>query len=139
MATKKQRRRRDKGLRHEYEYVYIDEEGKEVEVEQPPPSAKEKQRRAAVSKNGRRPAAGVRPVQAPNWRFMRKQALIFYFILFAAFSILSKGVTIWVSALIALGYTALMLPLMWMMQRTMYRSYLRRTGQLPPRQKRDPK
>ena len=139
MATKKQRRRRDKELRHEYEYVYIDEEGNEVEVEQPPPSAKEKERRAAVTKNGRRPVAGVRPVQPPNFQFMRKQALIFYFILFAAFSIFSKGAAIWVSALIALAYTALMLPLMWMMQRTMYRSYLRRIGQLPPRQKRDSK
>jgi len=139
VATKKQRRRRSKGLRHEYEYVYIDEEGNEVEVEQPPPSPKEKQRRTAVASNGRKPAPGVRPVQPPNWRFMRKQAIIFYVILFAAFSILSKGVAIWVSALIALGYTALMLPLMWMMQRTMYRSYLRRTGQLPLRQKRDSK
>jgi hypothetical protein len=138
MATKKQRRRRDKGLRHEYEYVYIDEEGNEVEVEQPPPSRKEKEHRTVVASNGRRPA-GVRPVQPPNWRFMRKQALIFYFILFAAFSILSKGVSIYTSALIALGYTALMLPLMWMMQRTMYRSYLRRTGQLPPRQGRGSK
>jgi Flp pilus assembly protein TadB len=139
MATKKQRRRRDKGRRHEYEYVYIDEEGNEVEVEQPPPSRKEKERRAVVSSNGRRPAAGARPVQPPSWRFMRKQALIFFVILFGAFAILSKGVAIWVSAGIAALYTALMLPLMWMMQRTMYRSYLRRTGQLPPRQKRDSK
>ncbi|MGD0273543.1 MAG: hypothetical protein ABSB96_07435 [Gaiellaceae bacterium] len=131
MATKKQRRRREKDRRHEYEYVYIDEEGNEVEVEQPPPSPKEKQRRAAVSSNSRRPAAGVRPVQPPSWRFMRKQVLIFYFILLAAFSILYRG-PIWKSAGIAALYTALMLPLMWMMQRMMYRSYLRRTGQLPP-------
>jgi len=138
MATKKQRRRREKDRRHEYEYVYIDEEGNEVEVEQPPPSRKEKERRAVVASNGRRPA-GVRAVQPPNWRFMRKQALIFYFILFAAFSVLSRGVPIYVSALVAAGYTALMLPLMWMMQRMMYRTYLRRTGQLPPRQRRDSK
>jgi hypothetical protein len=138
MATKKQRRRRQKGLRHEYEYVYIDEEGNEVEVEQPPPSPKEKQRRTAVSKNGRRPA-GARAVQPPTWRFMRKQALIFYFILFAAFSFLDRKQPIWWSAGLAALYMVMMLPLMWMMQRTMYRSYLRRTGQLPPRQNRDSK
>ena len=138
MATKKQRRRRQKGLRHEYEYVYIDEEGNEVEVEQPPPSRKEKATRTAASSNGRRPA-GARPVQPPTWRFMRKQALIFYAILFVAFSILSKGVAIWMSALIAAGYTLLMMPLMWMMQRTMYRSYLKRTGQLPPPRERGSK
>ena len=138
MASKKQRRRREKELRHEYEYVYIDEAGKEVEVEQPPSSRKEKERRPAASSNGRRPAS-ARPVPPPSWRFMRKQAIIFFVILFAAFSILSRGVTIWKSAGIAVIYTILMLPLMWMMQRTMYRSYLRRTGQLPPRQKRDSK
>ena len=141
VATKKQRRRRSKGLRHEYEYVYIDEEGNEVEVEQPPPSSKEKDRRPAASTNGRRPAsAGVRPVQPPNWRFMRKQMIIFFVILFAAFSIFSrKSVPIWWSGVLAAGYTAIMLPMMWMMQRTMYRSYLRRTGQLPPPSKRDSK
>jgi Flp pilus assembly protein TadB len=137
MATKKQRRRREKERRHEYEYVYIDEEGNEVEVEQPPSSRKERERRTTAASNGRpRPARGMRPVQPPTWRFMRRQAIIFFFILFVAFAILSKSAPIWASALISLAYTALMLPLMWMMQRMMYRSYLRRTGQLPPRERR---
>ena len=129
MATKKQRRRREKELRHDYEYVYIDEEGKEVEVEQPPPSRKEKQRQAAVSSNGRRPAQ-VRPVQPPNWRYLRKQALIFFVIILVAFTILNRSVP--TAALLAVVYTLIMLPLMWMTQRMVYRSYLRRTGQLPP-------
>ena len=131
MATKKQRRRREKELRHEYEYVYIDEEGKEVEVEQPPSPRKEKQRQAKVSSNGRRPAQ-VRSVQPPNWRYLRKQALLFFFIIFVAFTILNNSRPIYVNAAIAVLYTAIMLPLMWMTQRMVYRSYLRRTGQLPP-------
>ncbi|MGD0166299.1 MAG: hypothetical protein ABSC51_03295 [Gaiellaceae bacterium] len=139
MATKKQRRRREKDRRHEYEYVYIDEEGNEVEVEPSPSMRKEREPKAAGSPNGRRPAAGMRPVQPPTWRFLRRQGLIFYAILFVAFSILSKGVPIWASALVAAGYTLLMLPLMWMMQRMMYRSYLKRTGQLPPPRERRPK
>jgi Flp pilus assembly protein TadB len=129
MATKKQRRRREKELRHDYEYVYIDEEGKEVEVEQPPPSRKEKARQAAVSSNGRRPGK-VRTVQPPDWHFLRKQALIFFFIILVAFTVLRRSIL--VAALYAVVYTLIMLPLMWMTQRMVYRSYLKRTGQLPP-------
>jgi Flp pilus assembly protein TadB len=129
MATKKQRRRREKELRHEYEYVYIDEEGKEVEVEQPPPSRKEKQRQAAVSSNGRRPTQ-VRPVQPPDWRFLRKQALIFFAVILVVFSIVNKSVP--KAAALAAVYTLVTLPVMWLVQRAVYRSYLKRTGQLPP-------
>ncbi len=136
MATKKQRRRREKELRHEYEYVYIDEEGKEVEVEQPTLPRKEKQRQAAVRSNGRRPAQ-VRPVQPPNWRYLRKQALLFFIIIFVAFSVLNRSIP--AAALLAVVYTLIMLPLMWMTQRMVYRSYLRRTGQLPPPRDRDSK
>lgn len=136
MASKKQRRRREKELRHEYEYVYIDEEGNEVQVEKPAASRKEKERRPAVSSNGRRPAQ-ARPVQPPNWRYLRKQAIIFFFIIFAAFAILNRSIP--AAALMAVVYTALMLPLMWLTQRMIYRSYLRRTGQLPPSRKRGSK
>ncbi|MGC9974937.1 MAG: hypothetical protein ABSC36_06080 [Gaiellaceae bacterium] len=129
MPTKKQRRRREKELRHEYEYVYIDEEGKEVEVEPPPPPRKEKQRPAAAPSNARQPRQ-MRPVQPPNWRYLRKQAIIFFFIILVAFSVLNRSVP--VAAMLAVIYTAIMLPLMWMTQRMVYRSYLKRTGQLPP-------
>ena len=40
MATKKQRRRREKERRHEYETVFVDEHGDEVEVEEPARPAK---------------------------------------------------------------------------------------------------
>lgn len=131
MASKKQKRRREKELRHEYEYVYIDEEGNEVEVEQPPSSRKEKERRPAVSSNGRRPVH-VRPVQPPSWAYLRKQAIIFFFIILVAFSILDRSRPIYWALGMAVVYTAIMVPLMWMTQRMIYRSYLRRTGQLPP-------
>ncbi len=136
MASKKQRRRREKELRHEYEYVYIDEEGNEVEVEQPASPRKEKERRPTTSPNGRR-SAQVRPVQPPSFAYLRKQAIIFFFIIFVAFAVLNRSVP--VAALMAVVYTAIMLPLMWMTQRMIYRSYLRRTGQLPPPRKRGSK
>jgi len=145
MASKKQRRRREKELRHEYEYVYIDEEGKEVEVEQPPPSSrKEKERRPATGANGRRPAAAngrrpgqVRPVQPPSWSYLRRQAIIFFFIILVAFIIINRNIP--VALLMAVIYTVIMLPLMWMTQRMMYRSYLRRTGHVPPPRERGSK
>ena len=136
MASKKQRRRREKELRHEYEYVYIDEEGKEVEVEPSPSSRKEKERRPAASSNGRR-SAQQRPVQPPSWAYLRKQAVIFFFIIFVAFAVLNRSIP--TAALMAVVYTAIMLPLMWMTQRMIYRSYLRRTGQLPPPRERKSK
>jgi Flp pilus assembly protein TadB len=136
MPSKKQRRRRAKELRHDYEYVYIDEEGKEVEVEQPPSPRRDKERRPAASTNGRRPAQ-MRPVQPPNWKYLRKQAIIFFVIIFVAFSILNRSLP--VAALMSVVYTAIMIPLMWMTQRMIYRSYLRRTGQLPPPSKRGSK
>ena len=136
MASKKQRRRREKELRHEYEYVYIDEEGKDVQVEQPAASRKEKERRPAVSSNGRRPGQ-PKPVQPPNWRYLRKQAIIFFFIIFVAFTVLSRSLPS--AALMSVVYTAIMLPMMWMTQRMIYRSYLRRSGQLPPPRKRGSK
>ena len=136
MATKKQRRRREKELRHEYEYVYIDEEGKEVEVEPPPAPRKEKQRQAVARSTGRRPTQ-VRPVQPPNWRYLRKQGLLFFVIIFVAFTVLRGSAP--TAALLAAVYTLIMLPLMWMTQRMVYRSYLRRTGQLPPPRDRDSK
>jgi Flp pilus assembly protein TadB len=132
MATKKQRRRREKERRHEYEYVYIDEEGNEIEVEQPKSPRKERDRKAVASRNGRPARGAVRPVQPPNWRFLRKQGLVFFVILLAAFVILYHGMPIWASALVAAAYTLIMLPMMWMTQRMLYRSYLKRTGQLPP-------
>jgi hypothetical protein len=79
----------------------------------------------------------MRPVQPPNWKYLRKQAIIFFVIIFVAFSILNRSLP--VAALMSVVYTAIMIPLMWMTQRMIYRSYLRRTGQLPPPSKRGSK
>ncbi|MHB8059968.1 MAG: hypothetical protein ACYDHO_03960 [Gaiellaceae bacterium] len=134
MASKKQRRRREKELRHEYEYVYIDEEGKEVEVEQPASARKEKERRPAASASGRRPSSQIRPVQPPTFAYLRRQAIIFFFIIFVAFVVLNRNLP--AALLMAVVYTGVMLPLMWLTQRMIYRSYLRRSGLLPrPRER----
>ncbi|MDQ2911011.1 MAG: hypothetical protein M3R39_08370 [Actinomycetota bacterium] len=141
MPTKKQRRRRLKGRRHEYEFVYVDDEGREVEVdpaelEQAAPrrnGKRESKRQPQKSRDGR-PA---RVVQAPSWNKVGKRALIFFPLIFLAFSFVNSKQPIGTRLVVTVVYTAFFLPFMYLMDRAMYRSYLKRTGQpLPQRQPR---
>jgi Flp pilus assembly protein TadB len=140
MPTRKQRRRRQKDRRHEYEFVYVDEQGEEVEVD-PEDGESPAQRR-----NGRREsrpqakkssnARPVREVQPPSWNKTGKRALIFAPLIFLAFSFINSGQSIGTRLLVTVVYTAFFVPFMYLMDRAMYRSYLKRTGQLPQRQPR---
>jgi hypothetical protein len=143
MPTKKQRRRRQKDRRHEYEYVYVDDEGREVEVdaeelEQAPPRRNGKRDAKRQPQKGRdgRP---VRQVAPPSWNKVGKRALIFFPLIFLAFSFVNSNQPIGTRLLVTVVYTAFFLPFMYLMDRAMYRSYLKRTGQpAPPRQPRKP-
>ena len=138
MPTRKQRRRRQKELRHEYEYVYVDEEGRELEVD--PDEADDRSRRRNGKRDTKRPAQKsrqgrpVRPVAPPSWRRVGKRALLFGPLIFVAFSAINSGQPILGRLAVSAIYTAFFVPLMYLMDRAMYRSYLRRTGQeLPQR------
>ena len=143
MPTKKQRRRRQKGRRHDYEFVYVDDEGREVEVEhdeleQPrsPRNGKRDAKRQPQKGRGGRPA---REVAAPSWTKVGKRALIFFPLIFLAFSFVNSNQAVGTRLLVTLVYTAFFLPFMYLMDRAMYRAYLKRTGQpLPQRQPRKP-
>jgi hypothetical protein len=136
MASRKQRRRRQKERRHEYEYVYVDEEGREVEVD---PAELEE---SASRRNGKReprhePRKGrgerpMRAVQPPSWSRVGKRALIFFPLIFVAFSFLNSNQALVGRLLVALLYTLFFIPFMYLMDRTMYRAYLKRSGQAPP-------
>jgi hypothetical protein len=139
MPTKKQRRRRQKGLRHDYEFVYVDDEGREVEVDP------EELEQARSPRNGKRdakrqPQKGrdgrpVRQVAAPSWSKVGKRALLFFPLIFLAFSFVNSKQPVETRLLVTLVYTAFFLPFMYLMDRAMYRAYLKRTGQpLPQRQ-----
>ena len=139
MPTKKQRRRRQKGRRHDYEYVYVDDEGHEVEVdpeelEQPRSRSNGKRdaKRQPQKGRGGRPA---RVVAAPSWTKVGKRALIFFPLIFLAFSFVNSNQAVGTRLLVTLVYTAFFLPFMYLMDRAMYRAYLKRSGQpLPQRQ-----
>ena len=136
MPTKKQRRRRQKGRRHEYEFVYVDDEGREVEVdpaelEQESPRRNGK-REAKRQPQKRRDGRPVRQVAAPSWRKVGKRALIFFPLIFLAFSFVNSGQSLLSRLGITVVYTAFFLPFMYLMDRAMYRAYLKRTGQPAP-------
>lgn len=140
MPTKKQRRRRQKDRRHDYEFVYVDDEGREVEVdpeevEQAPlKNGKQVAKRAPQKGRDARP---VRKVAPPSWSKIGKRALIFFPLIFLAFSFVNSKQPVGTRLLVTVVYTAFFLPFMYLMDRAMYRSYLKRTGQpLPKRQPR---
>lgn len=138
MPTRKQRRRRQKERRHEYEYVYVDEAGEEVEVDEDEASASGSRRNGKRdTKQPTKKAQGrsrpVRPVSPPSWSRVAKRSLIFGPLIFIAFSLINSGQPIVQRLAVAAIYTAFFVPLMYLMDRTMYRTYLRRTGQTPQR------
>ena len=135
MASKKQRRRRQKERRHEYEFVYVDEEGEEVEVDASELERPDRQNgRRNGAKAARKPQGGkpVRKVDPPSWKRVARRALFFGPLIFIAFTVLNHNQPVATRLLLAILYTAFFIPFMYLMDRAMYRTYLRRTGQAPP-------
>ena len=65
---------------------------------------------------------------------MVKRALLFGPLIFVAFSVINSGQSILSRLAVTAIYTAFFVPFMYLMDRAMYRAYLRRSGQrLPPR------
>jgi hypothetical protein len=139
MPSRKQRRRRQKERRHEYEFVYVDEQGQEIEVD---PAELEA---AAPGQNGKREPAReprkakderpVRTVHPPSWGRVGRRALIFFPLIFVAFSVLSKNQAFASRLVVAAVYTLFFIPFMYLMDRAMYRAYLKRTGRRPASQR----
>ncbi|TML09298.1 MAG: hypothetical protein E6F94_04090 [Actinobacteria bacterium] len=135
MASRKQRRRRAKERRHEYEYVYVDDAGREIE---PAPDDKPERGRSRgkTSANGGKAARGkragpVREAKPPSWNRSVRRSLLFLPLFFIVFSLVNKHSAIEVRFLSSLAYSGLFVPLTYLMDRTAYRTYLRRSGQQP--------
>lgn len=137
MATKKQRRRRDKDRRHEWEFVYVDEEGHEVEADEEdasPPSKPQKDGQAT-----KRPLTtrGGRRVEPPSWQRVFRRALIFAPLMIVVVYLLKpkNGSTAGVVAQ-ALILIALFIPFSYLMDSLMYRSFRKRMGGDGPQKRR---
>lgn len=124
MATKKQRRRREKLQRHEYEYVIETEEGEEVVVE--PPKAR------SASKPSRRQGeqkvvdARGREVPPPSWRRVAKRSAIFAPILVALVFLTGGSLSTEAKILNALILLMIFLPFSYLVDVLIYRTVKRR-------------
>jgi hypothetical protein len=156
MPSKKQRRRREKDRRHEYEYVYVDEEGheldpSEVDEDEEEKPAKPARGTAASSATKAKPkptaakkgtakskaaAANIRPVPPPSWRRVAKRGLIFAPFMLLAIALLGRGLTWPARILETVWLLVLFVPFSYMIDRMMYRRYLRQIGQEPPARQR---
>ena len=132
MATKKQRRRRDKTFRHEYGFVTYDDEGNEVEVEPAEIREKkpEKPKSAPAAKKGAKGTGRtMREPHPPSWRRSLKRgglfgALIFILVVFVMPASSSRGASI----LMGLFYAVAFIPLTYWIDRLTYRTWQRRQG-----------
>ncbi len=114
MASKKQRRRREKEQRHDY--VWIDDEGNELDRE----SARDE------SSSPARSTRGKREPQAPSWIRTFKRAAIFAPIMFGTVLLLSPKLATETKITQTLLIVGIFVPFSYFVDRLMYRSYLRR-------------
>ena len=129
MPTKKQRRRRAKGFRHEYDFVMVDDEGNEVPVDaderrserEQKASAKPKQARATQSR-GR----AMREPPQPSWERAFRRGGLMGGLMLLAFVFLFKNGPIGSRIAIGLVYGVAFVPLTYFVDRTAYRSYQKR-------------
>ena len=127
MATRKQRKRRQKGRRHEYEYVYVDDEGNEVE-------AAPEEMRADKRTNGQAPqpvTRGGRKIEPPSWQKVGKRALWIGPLMFLTLTVIAKELTLVQRLSQTFLMLGLFLPVSYLMDRTLYRTTTRRKS--PPR------
>jgi hypothetical protein len=138
MPSRKQRRRRQKERRHEYEYVYVDDEGNEVEL--PPDGAREpRTTRNGGGKAGKAKSRGrwaAREARPPSWQRSFRRSLLFFPLFFIVFSLVNKKTAVEARILASLAYSALFIPLTYVMDRTAYRAFLRRSGRAPETRRR---
>jgi hypothetical protein len=132
MPTRKQRRRDLKSKRHQYEFVYVDADGNELDEAPPELLEQEEQRKkertngakSAASTKGKKqaPQRGRREPQPPSWnRALKRSAILAVFFLvlisFSAHGNLAAAV------IPTIPFVLLYVPLMYYMDRWMYRRY----------------
>ena len=148
MPTRKQRRRREKGHRHEYEYVIVDETGEEVPVEPAElRAAKEKEKPTATVAKGRQPAQAkdrrgrpIREPRVPTWQRAIKMGVLFAVVLFLFTSVVGKKKPSLVSRIgLAAAYAVIGVPFFYWMDRAAYRRWEKQMGRTPAPKKPKPK
>jgi hypothetical protein len=125
MATKKQRRRREKLQRHEYEYVVDTDEGEEEVVESPRAAAKastSKEPPKVIDRRGR-------VVSPPSWGRVLKRGAIFGPILAAFIFITGGSLSTAAKILNVIILLAIFIPFSYLVDMFLYRTMLKRQRQ----------
>lgn len=124
MATKKQRRRREKLQRHEYEYVVENEEGEEIVVESPRAEAKSAPAKAAAK--GQVVDARGRVMQPPSWRRVLKRGAIFGPILLVLIWVTGSSLSTAAKLINVVLLLLIFLPVSYLVDMLIYRSVQKR-------------
>jgi len=125
MATKKQRRRREKDQRHDWEVVYVDDAGNEIESPaEASPAGKPAARTAKAQAPRGRGGRPLRELQPPSLPRALKWAGGFAVAMFVFTSTAGKG-TVLTSFVTSLVYGVMFVPLFYFMHRVQYRAYVR--------------
>ena len=117
MATRKQRKRRAKELRHEY--VWEDAEGNELEPDDAPTRKSTASPRQQVATRGRQP-------QPPSWRRTLRRGLIFLPVMFVVITLLSKNLSLTDRLIQTLLIGLVFVPFSYLLDGLFWRSYQRR-------------
>ena len=132
MPSRKQRRRRAKAFRHEYDLVLVDAEGNEIPVDpeerRSERDAKDKQR-AAKPKPARGASRGGRTIRQPpqpSWDRALRRGGVMGALMLLAFIFLFKSAPLGIRLAWGVFYAAAFVPLTYFVDRTAYRTYLRR-------------
>jgi hypothetical protein len=126
MPTRKQRRRELKAKRHDYETVWIDAEGNELDEVPPELLEREekKKEKATPAKQQARPQGrgARREPQPPSWNraIKRSGLLVIFFVVILSLG--ARGNLVYALPQ-AIGFGLLYIPLMYLMDRWIYRRY----------------
>ena len=123
MPTRKQRRRREKELRHDYELVWEDAEGNELEPDELPENGAPSSPKAAKA-----PTRGGRQVQPPSWQRTLKRALIFAPIMFITVTLLSRDLSMAQKLIQTAIIVAIFIPFSYVLDGFMWRTQRRRAA-----------
>src|SRR5262249_41413804 len=134
MPTRKQRRRREKELRHDYELVWEDAEGNELPAEDAPSNGADKRASMRTAPRGARQG---RQVQPPSWRRTLRRAAIFAPIMFATVFILSPHLAPVQKITQTLIIVAIFIPFSHLLDGILYRSQRKRAARSQATGKRD--
>jgi hypothetical protein len=138
VPTRKQRRKRQKDLRHEWEEVYLDSEGRELEPEEvdeivPAKARPDPRQRKPAARGRQQPQARrTRDIQPPSWRRVLKRTAIFAPLMYVFLYLVSRNEDLAPSQLLVqtVMLMLLFLPFSYLMDTFTYRLWKKRQAKL---------